>query len=93
MSNQKIDCPVTFQEEDLKFGTFANAFRVVHESGLECFLDFCVYSASAGEAQVVARVRIHRSFLPIMQERLASEMQMLQTDTLVFMPGDGVGEA
>ena len=30
-------------EEDVRFGVFANAFRVVEEAGPDCFLDFMVY--------------------------------------------------
>ena len=69
MSNN-IDCPVGFNPGVNKFGAFANAFRIMQESGEECFLDFCVYSAQENSAQVVARLRIHQSFIPIIHSRL-----------------------
>jgi hypothetical protein len=50
-------------DEAVKFGVFANAFRVVEEAGPDCFLDFMVYSAAENEATVVARVRVRRDFL------------------------------
>lgn len=57
-------------EPDVKFGEFANAFRVVEEVGGDCFLDFMVYSAQAEEAVVVSRVRVRREFLTAIQDRL-----------------------
>ena len=79
-----IDCPVDLPEGKVKFGEFANAFRIVPESGQECFLDFCLYSAQENRALVVSRVRVHRSFLPIILGRLQMEMQ----DT--FSPPEGL---
>ena len=73
-----IDCPVGFHAGANKFGVFANAFRVVQEAGQECFLDFCVYSAQEERAEVVTRVRIHRSFIPIIEARLQGYMQELK---------------
>jgi hypothetical protein len=49
--------------EGVKFGVFANAFRVVEDLGTDCLLDFMVYSAAEKEATVVARVRVRRDFL------------------------------
>lgn len=72
-----IDCPTGFAPGANKFGTFANAFRVVPESGPECFLDFCVYSAQENRAEVVARIRIHRSFLTIIRDRIGLAMSEL----------------
>jgi hypothetical protein len=71
-------------EEAHKFGSFANAFRVVEEVGPDCFLDFMVYSAAEQEATVVARVRVRRDFLPAIKEKLG--------DALVSF-GDDVGDA
>jgi hypothetical protein len=61
-------------EPEIKFGEFANAFRVVEEIGEDCFLDFMVYSAQEEEAVVVARVRIRRDFLSAICERLGEAM-------------------
>jgi hypothetical protein len=57
-------------EPDVKFGEFANAFRVVEEIGEDCFLDFMVYSAQEEEAVVVSRVRVRRDFLAAIRDRL-----------------------
>lgn len=57
-------------EPEVKFGEFANAFRVVEEIGEDCFLDFMVYSAQAEEAVVVSRVRVRRDFLAAIRDRL-----------------------
>ena len=61
--------------EDVKFGEFANAFRVVEEVGPDCFLDFMVYSAAEKEATVVSRVRVRREFLPSIRETLSDAME------------------
>jgi len=58
----------------VRFGAFANAFRVVDEVGPDCFLDFLVYSAAEGAATVVARVRVRRDFLGAIRERLGEAM-------------------
>lgn len=61
-------------EADVKFGQFANAFRVVEEVGPDCFLDFMIYSADCQEATVVSRVRVRREFLPNIRETLSDAM-------------------
>jgi len=61
-------------EPEVKFGVFANAFRIVEEVGEDCFLDFMVYSAQEEEAVVVSRVRVRRDFLPAICERLGEAM-------------------
>jgi len=62
-------------EEDVKFGQFANAFRVVEEVGPDCFLDFMVYSAEVQEATVVSRVRVRREFLDNIRKTLSAAME------------------
>jgi hypothetical protein len=71
-----IDCPVAFSEKANLFGEFANAVRVTPEGPHECFLDFCVYSPTENQAQIVTRVRIHRSFLAVLLGRLEDEVQL-----------------
>lgn len=61
-------------EADLRFGKFANAFRVVEEVGGDCYLDFLVYSAIDDEASVVARIRVRQPFLGVLAEHLATAM-------------------
>lgn len=62
-------------EEDVKFGTFANAFRVVEEVGPDCFLDFMVYSVDVQEATVISRVRVRREFLGSIRKTLSHAME------------------
>jgi hypothetical protein len=85
-----VDCPVDFQSGVSKFGAFANAFRIVPEAGQECFIDFCVFSAQEQRAQVVARIRVHRSFLPIIEERLRSSMRELVPTSHPYVVKDGL---
>jgi hypothetical protein len=66
--------------EDVKFGLFANAFRVVEEVGPDCFLDFMVYSAAEKEATVVSRVRVRREFVPSIRETLSEAMEEFPGD-------------
>jgi hypothetical protein len=61
-------------EETVRFGTFANAFRVVEEAGPDCYLDFMVYSASEQQATVVARVRVRRDFIPAIRDNLGTAL-------------------
>ena len=65
----QVDCPIEVPEE-LSFGVFANAIRILPELGDECLLDFCVFSAQTQSAVVVSRLRIKKSFLPTMLRRL-----------------------
>lgn len=60
--------------DDVKFGQYANAFRVVEEIGTDCYLDFMVYSNDVEEAVVVSRVRVRKEFLPSIRKVLASVM-------------------
>lgn len=55
---------------EVKFGKFANAFRVIEEVGPDCFLDFIVYSGQEKRAEVVSRVRVRKEFLPTVRECL-----------------------
>lgn len=72
-----VDCPVDISQRVSKYGVYANAFRVVPETGEECFLDFCVFSAQEQRAEVVARLRIHRAFLSVIREQLRGAMAEL----------------
>jgi len=62
-------------EEDVKFGQFSNAFRVVEEVGPDCFLDFMIYSEDAQEATVVSRVRVRRVFLDSIRKTLSAAIE------------------
>lgn len=73
-------------ESAVKFGQFANAFRVVEEVGPDCFLDFMVYSAAEEAATVVARLRVRRDFLDAIRRSLGDAI-------IEFDGGDGRAQA
>lgn len=67
-------------DEAVKFGQFANAFRIVEEVGPDCFLDFMVYSADCQEATVISRVRVRREFLPSIRKTLGEAISEFPGD-------------
>lgn len=67
-------------ESAVKFGQFANAFRVVEDAGPDCLLDFILYSAAEDAATVVARIRVRRAFLEPIRQSLG--------DAIVEFDGD-----
>ena len=73
----RVDCDVLVGDQ--KLGNFANALRVLPDSGSECLLDFCIYSSVEGSAEVVARVRVHKSFLPLLKQRIEDAMGEMWT--------------
>jgi hypothetical protein len=88
VGKKTIECEVSLPEGDARFGKFANAFRVVRDTGGECFLDFCVYSAQENRAMVISRLRIHTSFLPSIRERVSAAMHDLgMVDTFRVQDG------
>ena len=79
---------------ELVGGVFANAFRITGDSAGDVFLDFCSYSESDKKGILVARVRVHVSFLPAIRDRLNSTMTEITEKTppgafLVKGPGEG----
>ena len=65
----KKDCKVHLPA-NRKVGVFANAFRVLPDSGDEILLDFCVFSQHEQQADVVARIRVHKNFLLPVRDRI-----------------------
>lgn len=78
MPEQRIDCEVLI-DDDMKVGTFANAFRLLHDHNQEWFLDFVVLSPSQNTGKVVARVRVHESFLTNIRDRLGASITEITT--------------
>ena len=60
-------------------GVFANAFRLLHDSGNEWFLDFLAHSEQEKKATVVARVRVLEEFLPSICDRLNLTLKEVTT--------------
>lgn len=68
---ERVHCPVVFPTTTQEGGQYANAFRVLAAEEGDVLLDFCSYSMADNEAQVVARIRVGRTFLPFLGERIA----------------------
>lgn len=77
MADQKA--PEVRVPPDIQVGVFANAFRLLQDSGNEWFLDFLVHSATEGKATVVARIRVQEAFLPSIRDRLATTLKEVVT--------------
>lgn len=71
----RVPCPVVFDSDALRFGEFANAFRVMADSDGETVIDFCLYSANDNIAKVVARVRVARAFLSLLDVRIGEALE------------------
>lgn len=78
MSDDPTKCFVTLTPE-MAVGAFSNAFRIIHDTGTEYFLDFLVHSTTDKQAKVVARIRVHESFLSLIQGRFTAALQEIQT--------------
>jgi len=86
MSDRRVDCMVTVPG-DKTVGDYANAFRVVHDSGTEWFLDFLTYSESEGAARVVSRVRVQEKFLQSVRDRLSDTLRDITVARSTPTPG------
>lgn len=75
----KSASPKVLVPPELQVGVFANAFRMLHDSGNEWFLDFLAHSETEGKATVVARVRVQEAFLPSIRERLNQTLKEVVT--------------
>ena len=74
---KRLDCPILLPEE-WKLGRYANAFRVQEADTVEnCILEFLVYSAREHQASVVARVKVPRSFLPTIRDRMDEVLDLV----------------
>lgn len=77
--HQIEDVPTSISEER-RAGVRANAFRVIQESDDEFLLDFVVYSIAERSAEVVGRVRVHKSLLPAIRGRLGKVLREFSED-------------
>lgn len=88
MSSTRVQCDVIIPE-GVQIGEYANAFRVLPEVNSDCILDFLHYSANAGQARVVSRVRVRRDFIEAVQSRLR-EFLVEFPEVPVVVPPDPV---
>ena len=77
MTTQRVNCDVRVPPHR-RLGEYANAFRILADTGPEFLLDFLVYSQSERRATVVARVRMHRDSLETVREQLNGAMTEIQ---------------
>ncbi len=68
-----VQCTVTIPQE-IQLGVFANAFRVLQDTGQDFFLDFLVFSGIEKKAVLVSRIRVNMAFLPAVRERLSTTL-------------------
>lgn len=88
MIDLRVNCPVVFCDDE-RFGTFANAFRVLLASPDEVMLDFCVYSPTENVARVVSRVRVSRQVACIVDARVRDVLNTGGTGEVVFIADGG----
>lgn len=74
MPSTRVECEVIVPD-GVQIGEYANAFRVLPEVNADCILDFLNYSAHAGQARVVSRVRIRKDFIEAVRARLCEFLQ------------------
>jgi len=55
-------------------GVFSDAIRVLHDVGSEWLLDFLDISSDPKKVKVVARIRVHETFLPVLRDKLNEVM-------------------
>lgn len=88
MIDLRVNCPVVFCDDE-RFGTFANAFRVLLASPDEVVMDFCVYSPTENVARVVSRVRVSRQVACIVDARVRDVLNTGGTGEVVFIADGG----
>lgn len=86
-SSKNIQCPVEVSDGD-SFGEYANAIRIIPDSGDDVLLDFCVYSAQDNKARVVSRVRLAASMLQVIRDRITQDLvdATPQSEGVFLMP-------
>jgi hypothetical protein len=88
MAITNVQCPVEVVE-GTAFGEYANAIRIIPDSGNDVLMDFCVYSATDNKARVVARVRLATSMLRVIRDRITSDLEpgeAIPPNTIFLMP-------
>lgn len=86
MTTQQVKCDVTVPK-NRKYGQYANAFRILADTGQEFLLDFLVFSKTEGTATVIARVRVNGSLLGMIRDTLSNALTELENaETRPGMP-------
>lgn len=82
---KNVKCPIAPPEEP--YGTFSNSFMVSGD-GAEVLLDFCLFSEAEGKAKVVSRVRLSRSFISVVHQKLGDTLKDQKPEPPVLvLPG------
>ena len=66
----QVTCEVTIPVDVPGVGKYANAFRILQDTGDEMLLDFVVYSAATDSAVLVSRIRITKNLIPAILARV-----------------------
>ena len=76
MSDQdhRVACPV-ITRDDLPEGVKANAFRILADTDSDFFLDFMFYDEDTDKAVVVARIRMQKTSMEAMRDRLSNTVR------------------
>jgi hypothetical protein len=67
--DHRVDCKVEIDPQKA-LGVYANAFRVQESADGRSLLEFLVYSENERRAEVVMRVPVRKTFLPIIRDRI-----------------------
>lgn len=90
MTDKRVECPVLIAP-DVAVGEYANAFRVVHDTGKDWFLDFLAFSESEQTAKVVSRIRVAEDFMDSIRRRLDATMVYIREERAKTDPDESPG--
>ena len=65
----RVDCEVVVGPH-LAMGIYSNAFRVQDGENGRCLLEFLVFSENENQAQVMVKVPVRKSFLPVIRDNI-----------------------
>ena len=66
----QVTCEVQIPADVPDVGEYANAFRILQDTGDEMLLDFVIYSAATESAVMVSRIRITKNLIPAILARV-----------------------
>jgi len=73
--------------EEVRFPEFANAFRLMPETGGDCIVEFLIFMAAEGKAKVVSRVRVRNDFLLTIRNSINNSLPSQHQQPVVHSSG------
>lgn len=73
--DHRVACPVITRDDLPEAGVKANAFRILADTDSDFFLDFMAYDEETDTAIVVARIRMQRTSMEAMRDRLSNTVR------------------